>query len=129
MSAFGVILVRIFPAFSCIRTECGELRSMSFYSVRMPENMGKMPARITSNADTFYAMLESQKMWQNIEHMFEAVKRKSNRNYNSQEILLDKNNTRKTWNILKEVINKTNKSGPHLANKIVINKNDLTNDI
>ena len=61
--------------------------------------------------------------------MFEAVKRKSNRNYNSQEVLLYKNNTRKTWNILKEVINKTNKSGPHLANKIVINKNDLTNDI
>ena len=61
--------------------------------------------------------------------MFEAVKRKSNRNYNSQEILLYKNNTRKTWNILKEVINKTNKSGPHLANEIVINKNDFTNEI
>ena len=61
--------------------------------------------------------------------MSEAVKCKSNRNYNSQEILLYKNNTRKTWNILKGVINKTNKSGPHLANEIVINKNDLTNDI
>ena len=61
--------------------------------------------------------------------MFEAVKGKSNRNYNSQEILLYKNDTRKTWNILKEVINKTNKSGPHLANEIAINKNDLTNDM
>ena len=29
-------------------------------------------------------------------NMFEAIKRKSNRNYNSQEILLYKNNTRKT---------------------------------
>ena len=61
--------------------------------------------------------------------MFEPIKRKSNRNYNSQEILLYKHNTRKTQNIFKEIINKTNKSGPHLANNIVINKNDLTSDI
>ena len=61
--------------------------------------------------------------------MFEAIKRESNRNYNSQEILLYKHSTRKTHNIFKEIINKTNKSGPHLANNIVINKNDLTSDI
>ena len=53
MSVFGVILVGIFPAFSRIRTEYGEY---SPYSVRMPENEGKMQTRITPNADTFYAV-------------------------------------------------------------------------
>ena len=38
MSAFGVILVRFFPAFSRIWTEYREIRSISPYSVRMPEN-------------------------------------------------------------------------------------------
>ena len=37
MPVFGVILVRIFPAFSRIRTEYGEIRSISPYSVRMRE--------------------------------------------------------------------------------------------
>ena len=38
MSLFGVILVRIFPAFSRIRTEYGEIRRISPYSVRMRKN-------------------------------------------------------------------------------------------
>ena len=41
MSVFGVILVRIFPAFSHIRTECGEIQIISPYSVRILENAGK----------------------------------------------------------------------------------------
>ena len=52
MSVFGVFLVRIFPAFSRIRTEYG----VSPYSVRMRENAGKMRTRITPNTDTFYAV-------------------------------------------------------------------------
>ena len=40
-SVFGVILVRIFPAFFCIRTEYGEvLRISSYLSVFSP-NAGK----------------------------------------------------------------------------------------
>ena len=38
VSVFGVILVRIFPALSRIRTEYGEIWSISPYSVRMREN-------------------------------------------------------------------------------------------
>ena len=38
MSVFEVILVRIFPAFSRIRTEYGKIRSISPYSVQMWEN-------------------------------------------------------------------------------------------
>ena len=37
MSVFGVILVRIFPAFSRIRIEYGETQSISPYSIRMWE--------------------------------------------------------------------------------------------
>ena len=46
-SVFGVILVRIFPAFSRFRTEYGEIRS---------KNAGKMWTRMPSNTDTFYAV-------------------------------------------------------------------------
>ena len=46
---FGVILVRIFSAFSRIRTEYGEI-------LRMRENAGKMRTRITPNTENFCAM-------------------------------------------------------------------------
>ena len=57
MSVFGVILVRIFPSFSRIRTAYEETIRISLYSVRMRENAGKMRTRITPNTDTFYAVL------------------------------------------------------------------------
>ena len=53
------ILVRIFPGFSRIRTEYGEIRSISPYPVRMRENAGKMRTRITPNTDSFYAVLKN----------------------------------------------------------------------
>ena len=56
MSVFGITLVRIFPAFSRIRTIYGEIRSTSLYSVRMRENAGKMRTRVTLDTDTFYAV-------------------------------------------------------------------------
>ena len=55
MSVFGVIPVRIFPSFSRIRTEYGEILRISPYSVLMQENEGKMRTKITLNMDTFYA--------------------------------------------------------------------------
>ena len=48
----GVILVRIFPAFSRIRTEYGEIPHLSVF---IP-NAGKMRIRITPNTDTFHAV-------------------------------------------------------------------------
>ena len=45
------------PHFSLIRTEYGEKRSISPYSIRMRENARKMPTRITSNTDAFYAVI------------------------------------------------------------------------
>ena len=49
MSVFRVVLVRIFPAFSRIRTEYGKI-------LVSQENAGKMRTRITPNTDTFYAV-------------------------------------------------------------------------
>ena len=54
MSIFGVIMVRIFPAFSRIRTL--SLFNISPFSVRMRENGEKMRTRITPNTDSFYAV-------------------------------------------------------------------------
>ena len=56
MSLFEVTLVRIFPAFSRIQAEYGEIRNISLYSVRMRENAAKMRTRITPNTDSFYAV-------------------------------------------------------------------------
>ena len=48
------------PYFSCIFLHSGGIRrdtSISPYSVRMWENVGKMQTRITPNTDAFYAVL------------------------------------------------------------------------
>ena len=58
MFVFEVILVRIFPGFSRIRTEYGEKFRISPYSVRMRENAGKIRTRITQNMDSFYTVNE-----------------------------------------------------------------------
>ena len=57
MSVFRVILVRIFPTFSRIRTEYVEIRSISPYSVQMRGNVGKMQTRITPDTHTFYVVM------------------------------------------------------------------------
>ena len=57
MSVFVVILVRIFPVFSGIRTEYREILRIPPYSVGMRENAGKMRNRITPNMDSFYTVL------------------------------------------------------------------------
>ena len=61
MFVFGVIIVRIFPTFSRIRTDCifphsCWIRRDTPYSVQMRGNAGKMRTRITPNTDTFYAV-------------------------------------------------------------------------
>ena len=53
-SVFGVILVSIFPAFSRIRTEYGEI----IVSLRIQSECGKIVTRITPSMDYFYAVKE-----------------------------------------------------------------------
>ena len=61
-SVFGVILVRIFHAFSRIRTENGAILRTSQYSVQMRENEGQMRTRTTPNTDAFYVVFHSALM-------------------------------------------------------------------
>ena len=68
MWVFGVILVCIFPTFSHIRTENGEILRISLYSVWMWENAGKLRIRITPNMHSSYAILD---VWQSSECTFE----------------------------------------------------------
>ena len=69
-SVFGVILVRIFSAFSGIQTEYGEMQSISRHSVQMRENAGKMWTRITPDTNTFYAVIVMKytKIYQKMEN-------------------------------------------------------------
>ena len=56
MPVFGLLLVLIFPAFSRIRTEHGEILRISPFSDRMRQNAAKMGPIITPNTDTFNAV-------------------------------------------------------------------------
>ena len=55
---FGVILVRVFPAFSRIPTEYGEIRSTKYLRIQS-ERQKMRENRITPNKDTFYAVVLS----------------------------------------------------------------------
>ena len=72
---------------------------------------------------------KSEAEYKTYKNMFETIKRKSKRNYHSQKILEYKNSANKTWNIMKEVMGKTNKSGSRLPTKLAINKIDVTSEI
>ena len=54
-------------SFFRIRTEYGEIRSISLYSVRMRENARKMRTTITPNTETFYTVLQTLKRLQKIQ--------------------------------------------------------------
>ena len=54
--------------------------------------------------------------------MFEIMKRKSKRNYYSQKIPENKNNAKKSWNVMKKVLVKANKLDSRLPTKLVIKK-------
>ena len=60
---------------------------------------------------------KSEAEYKTYKNMFETIKCKSKRNYYSQNILEYKNNAKKAWNIMKEVIGKTNKPGSRLPDK------------
>ena len=69
--------------------------------------------------------LEPQKVRQCLKHknMLETIKRKFKRNYYLLKILKYKSNSKKAWNIMKEVIGKINKSVSRLPTKLLFTKN------
>ena len=69
---------------------------------------------------------KSEAEYKAYKNMFEIIKRKYKGNYYSQKIPEYKNNAKKTWNITKEVLGKTNKPGSRLPTNSFLNKIDKT---
>ena len=61
--------------------------------------------------------------------MFESIKHKSKKSYYSQKIIEYKNNAKKTWNVMKELIGKTRKSEPHLPGKLLIKEQEVSGKV
>ena len=64
---------------------------------------------------------QSETEYKVYKNMFESIKHKSKKSYDSQKIIEYKDNAKKTWNVMKELIGKTRKSEPHLPGKLLIN--------
>ena len=61
--------------------------------------------------------------------MFELIKHKSKKSYYSQKIIKYKDNAKKTWSVMKELIGKTRKSEPHLPGKLLINEQEASGKV
>ena len=65
--------------------------------------------------------------YKDYKNLFELVKRKSKCNYYNHLIETHKNNSRKTWNIMKEIIGKTKLNNNSFPKKIIINSQEVNN--
>ena len=69
---------------------------------------------------------KNEKLYKSYINLFESVKRKSKRVYYSSKILELKNNAKKTWGVMKELIAKTRNTESSLPIKLVIEKKEVT---
>ena len=74
----------------------------------------------TKQSETEYKVCKS---------MFQSIRHKSKKSYYSQKIIEYKDNTKKTWNVMKELIGKTRKSEPHLPGKLLINEQEVSGKV
>ena len=65
---------------------------------------------------------KNEKLYKSYKSLFESVKRKSKRIYYSSKTLEFKNNAKKTWGVMKELIGKARNSESSLPIKLVIEK-------
>ena len=65
---------------------------------------------------------KNEKLYKSYKSLFESVKRKSKRIYYSSKILEFKNNAKKTWGVMKELIGKTRNTESSLRIKLVFEK-------
>ena len=69
---------------------------------------------------------KNEKLYKSYKSLFESVKRKSKRIYYSSKILEFKNNAKKTWDVMKELIGKACNTESSLPIKLVIEKKEVT---
>ena len=67
-------------------------------------------------------MKKKKRLYKSYKSLFESVKRKSKKIYYSSKILDFKNNAKKTWGVMKELIGKTRNTESSLPKKLVIKK-------
>ena len=68
---------------------------------------------------------QSETEYKVYKNMFESIKHKSKKSCYSQKIIEYKDNAKKTWNVMKELIGKTRKSEPHVPGKVLINEQEV----
>ena len=61
--------------------------------------------------------------------MFESIKQRSKQNYNSENLLRFKYNSKTTWAGMKELIGKVTLNSSNLSRKITVKKIDLFDEI
>ena len=69
---------------------------------------------------------KNKKLYKSYKSLFESVKCKSKRIYYSSKILEFKNNAKKTWGVMKELIGKIRNTASSLPKKLVIEKKEIT---
>ena len=69
---------------------------------------------------------KNTKLYKSYKSLFESVKRKSKRIYYSSKTLEFKNNAKKTWSVMKELIGKARNTESSLPIKLVIEKKEVT---
>ena len=69
---------------------------------------------------------QSETKYKVYKDMFGSIKLKSKKSYYSQKVIEYKENAKKAWNVMKDLIDKTWKSEPHLPGKLLINDQEVS---
>ena len=68
---------------------------------------------------------KNETTYKNYKHLFEKLKFKSKQSYYKNLIFKNKNNIKKTWAIINEVINKTNMKKNYLPRSLIVNNKTI----
>ena len=72
---------------------------------------------------------QSETEYKVYKNMLESIKHKSKKSCYSQKIIEYKDNAKKTWNVMKELIGKTRKSESHLPGKLLVNEQEVSGKV
>ena len=67
----------------------------------------------------------NETQYKNYKNLFESLKLKSKNNYYSNLIIKYKNDIKKTWQVMKELLGKTKTTTNNLPKKIIVNNNEI----
>ena len=77
--------------------------------------------------ENFFRTVLNEENYKTYTSLFESIKRKSKKSYFSKQILQYKNNMKKTWSVMKEIIGKMNQHNKSkLTGKLFVDKKYIT---